>query len=45
MTNDLCDEFRGSEEQAKIRGRKNNKARAIAMYLGGKITNFEETIT
>jgi REP element-mobilizing transposase RayT len=29
----VCDEFRSSEEQVKIRGRKNNKVRAIAMYL------------
>ena len=29
----VCDEFRCSEDQAKIKGRKNNKVRAIAMYL------------
>ena len=29
----VCDEFGYREEQGKIRGRKDNKARAIAMYL------------
>ena len=29
----VCDEFRCSEDQAKIKGSKNNKVRAIAMYL------------
>jgi putative transposase len=29
----VCDEFGCSEEQIKIRGRKNNKVRAIAIYL------------
>ena len=29
----VCNEFRCSEDQAKIKGRKNNKVRAIAMYL------------
>ena len=29
----VCDEFGCREEEVKIRGRKNNKVRAIAMYL------------
>ncbi|MBI2471978.1 MAG: transposase [Planctomycetes bacterium] len=29
----VCDEFRCSEDQIKMKGRKDNKARAIAMYL------------
>ena len=29
----VCDEFRCIEDQAKIKGSKNNKVRAIAMYL------------
>ncbi len=29
----VCNEFRSSEDQAKIKGRKNNKVWAIAMYL------------
>ncbi|RZV59247.1 MAG: hypothetical protein EX330_01970 [Candidatus Brocadia sp. BROELEC01] len=29
----VCNEFRCSEDQVKIKGRKSNKVRAIAMYL------------
>ena len=36
----VCDEFGCSEEQIKIRGRKNNKARAIAMYLARDLSGL-----
>ncbi len=38
----VCDEFRCSEEQVKIRGRKNNKVLAIAMYLARDLNGISE---
>ncbi|MEB2310052.1 MAG: hypothetical protein OZ917_12250 [Candidatus Brocadiaceae bacterium] len=35
----VCNEFRCSEDQAKIKGRKNNKVRAIAMYLARDLSD------
>ncbi|MBI2472131.1 MAG: transposase [Planctomycetes bacterium] len=36
----VCDEFRCSEDQIKIKGRKDNKARAIAMYLARDLSGM-----
>ena len=36
----VCDEFRCSEDQAKIKGSKNNKVRAIAMYLARDLSGL-----
>lgn len=36
----VCDEFRCSEEQVKIRGRKNNKVLTIAMYLARDLSGI-----
>ncbi|HHT9145428.1 MAG: hypothetical protein Q7J31_02465 [Syntrophales bacterium] len=36
----VCDEFGYREEQVKMRGRKDNKARAIAMYLARDLSGI-----
>jgi chromosomal replication initiation ATPase DnaA len=36
----VCDEFRCIEDQAKIKGSKNNKVRAIAMYLARDLSGL-----